>query len=133
MAALLSEVQAMIEKPPHGQPCNNCGQCCAEVLCPLAVGVFGEPWDRQCPALEPDGERFNCGLVVHPMVYAMRQTLLHGAEVMSRTAAHLIGAGRGCDAQLEDEPADEVWRAAMRSMRNVALTDKCLKAWGLRR
>jgi hypothetical protein len=102
-----------------------------EVLCPLAEGVFGGPEERQCPALEPDGERFACGLMKNPMVYAMRQTLIHGKEVMSRTAAHLIGAGRGCDAQLEGEPADEVWRAAMRSMRNVALTEKSLRVWGL--
>ena len=123
----------MLEKPPHGQPCNGCGQCCADQLCPLGASVFGEPVDRRCPALEPDGERFACGLMSNPMVYAMRLTLLHGKEVMSRTAAHLIGAGRGCDAQLDGEPADEVWRAAMRSLRNERLTDNCLKVWGLRR
>jgi hypothetical protein len=123
----------MIDKPPHGQPCNNCGQCCSEMLCPLGLALFGGPEFRQCPALEPDGERFACGLMNNPMAYALRQTLMHGKEVMSRTAAHLIGAGRGCDAQLDGEPADEVFRAAMRSRRNIALTDRCLKVWGLQR
>jgi hypothetical protein len=123
----------MIDKAPHGQPCNGCGQCCMDELCPLAAGLFGEPWERQCPALEPDGERFTCGLIKNPMAYALRQTLLHGAETMAKAASYLIGAGRGCDAQLEGEPADEAWRANMRKERNRALTDRCLKVWGLRR
>jgi hypothetical protein len=123
----------MIEKPPHGQPCNGCGQCCADQLCPLGEGLFGEPWDRRCPALEPDGERFGCGLIAHPMAYAMRMTLLHGAETMAKAASYLVGAGRGCDAQLDGEPADEVFRAGMRALRNRALTDRCLAVWGLSR
>jgi hypothetical protein len=100
-------------------------------LCPLAVGVFGEPWERRCPALEPDGERFTCGLIAHPMVYAMRRSLLCGVEAMSKAAAHLVGAGRGCDAQLEGEVADEAFRARMRASRNDKLTDRSLKVWGL--
>jgi hypothetical protein len=122
-----------MKKPPHGQPCNGCGQCCMDQLCPLGVGLFGEPWDRRCPALEPDGDKFICGLIAHPMAYNMRMTLLHGREVMSRTAAHLVGAGRGCDAQLDDEVADEAFRVRMRKERNTTLTDRCLKVWGLSR
>lgn len=71
--------------------------------------------------------------MAHPMAYAMRMTLLNGVETMRHAAAHLIGAGRGCDALLDDEPPDQVFRAAMRSQRNLALTDRCLKVWGLRR
>jgi hypothetical protein len=125
----------MLEKAPHGQPCNGCGQCCMEQLCPLGVALFGEPWDRRCPALEPElgTDRWVCGLMAHPMAYAMRMTLLHGVETMRQTASHLIGAGRGCDAQLDDEPADEAFRASMWAMRNPALTDRCLKVWGLTR
>jgi hypothetical protein len=102
-------------------------------LCPLGVALFGEPWERRCPALEQDGDRYVCGLMAHPMAYNIRMTLLHGVETMRATAAHLVGAGRGCDAQLDGEPADEVWRASMRAMRNPALTDRCLKVWGLTR
>jgi hypothetical protein len=120
----------MLHKPPHGQPCNGCGQCCMAQLCPLAVGVFGEPWDRTCPALEPDGESFACGLVRHPMVYAMGLTLLHGVETMRTAATQLIGSGRGCDAVLEDEEPDQAFRQAMYSQRNSALIDRCLKVWG---
>jgi hypothetical protein len=101
------------------------------MLCPLALGVFGEPEERRCPALEPQGERFVCGLIMNPMVYAMKLTLLRGAEAMSAAAAHLIGSGRGCDAQLDDEPGDEAWRAAMRKLRNPKLTRRALKIWGL--
>jgi hypothetical protein len=103
-----------------------------EELCPLASGVFGEPIERRCPALEPDGDRYACGLIVHPMVYAMRQTLLHGVAAMSAAAGHLIGAGRGCDAQLDGEPADEAWRARMKAQRNPPLTKSSLKIWGLK-
>lgn len=123
----------MIDKPPHGQPCNGCGRCCIEMLCPLALALFGEPEYRQCPALEPDGERFACGLIKHPMVHALKQTLLHGADAMAKAAAHLVGSGRGCDAQLDGEPADEIWRENMRASRNPALTERCLKVWGLSR
>ena len=123
----------MIEKPPHGQPCNSCGLCCRDQLCPLGVGIFGEPWERQCPALEQDGARAICGLVVHPMVYAMARTLLHGKDVMSAAAAFLVGAGVGCDALLEGEPADEKFRKALKSQRDDALVDSSLKVWGLTR
>jgi hypothetical protein len=123
----------MLNKPPHGKPCNGCGQCCNEMLCPLGLALFGGPEYRSCPALEPDGDRYVCGLIAHPIVYALRQTLLHGAETMALTAGHLIGAGRGCDALLHGEPADEVWRAGMRAMRNQALTDRCLRVWGYER
>jgi hypothetical protein len=126
-------VQAVIEKPPHGQPCNGCGGCCAEQLCPLAAAHFGGSVDRRCPALEPDGDRFVCGLIAHPMAYAMTLTLLHGVDAMSKAAADLVGAGRGCDALLEDEEPDLAFRARMRASRNRALSDRSIKLWGLSR
>ena len=63
----------MIQKPPHGQPCNGCGWCCQAELCPLAQAIFGEPVVRACPALEQDGERYVCGLVAYPTAYELRE------------------------------------------------------------
>ena len=124
----------MIDKPPHGQPCNNCGKCCMDELCPLASRLFGSPVARQCPALERESDdRFTCGLIAHPMVYAMSRSLLNGVENMRKAAAHLVGAGRGCDAQLATEPADEAFRARMKANRNERLTTWSLKQWGVTR
>jgi hypothetical protein len=55
----------LTDKPPYGQPCNGCGQCCMNELCPLGNAVF-KRWDGPCPALESEGERYACGLVKHP-------------------------------------------------------------------
>lgn len=122
----------MIQKPPHGDPCNNCGQCCQAVLCPLAQRFFGGPEERSCPALEQEvSGRFTCGLIAHPMVYAIRLTLLHGADRMAAAAAFLVGAGHGCDAQLEGERANEQFRAAMWKRRNPRLAAKHAKLWGV--
>lgn len=123
----------MINKPPHGQPCNGCGGCCSEEQCPLGTAIFGTPVERRCPALEKAGERFACGLIVHPMVYAMTLTLLHGTAAMAAAAGHLVGAGRGCDALLDGEEPDLAFRAAMRASRNEKLTDRALRIWGLTR
>jgi hypothetical protein len=122
-----------LPKPPHGQPCNSCGKCCSDELCPLAMRLFGRPFQRRCPALEPDGDRLVCGLIAHPMAYAMARTLANGVENMRKAACHLVGAGRGCDAQLATEPADEAFRARMWADRNERLTSWSLKQWGVTR
>lgn len=103
----------MLTKPPHGSPCNNCGQCCADQRCPLAQIVFGP--GGSCPALEmrlPSfGPSFGCGLVDHPERYAPGIVAASGKDTASRAAAYLIGAGRGCDALLRGERPDHAWRA----------------------
>lgn len=125
----------VLPKPPHGQPCNSCGRCCADELCPLAGKVFRGDFhadlDGPCPALESDGDKRVCGLIAHPMAYAMALSLQNGVENMRNAAAHLVGAGRGCDAQLEGEPADEAFRASMFRERQPRLTERSLKMWGI--
>ena len=123
----------MIEKPPHGSPCNSCGQCCAEQLCPLAEHVFGFE-QGPCPALDYDRDKKSrCGLVISPARFAPLQTLRYGAEIMTKGAMVLIGAGIGCDAQLIGEPRDPSFALRLRTYRiqfDADLLDGCL-AWGI--
>lgn len=99
-----------IPKPPHGAACNNCGQCCADVLCPLGSVVFKREVGP-CPALETSAGGWGCGLVLRPMRYAPAITAVAGVDRTARAAAFLIGAGKGCDALGHDEPPNDEWRA----------------------
>lgn len=67
------------------------------------------------------------------MVYRMALCLRFGVENMRNAALHLVGAGKGCDAQLIGEPADEAFRARMFAMRNERRTAASLKMWGVDR
>lgn len=96
-------------KPPHGTPCNNCGQCCADQRCPLGLMMFG-PGGR-CPALELAFNGMVCGLVRDPKRYAPAVVAAHGLADAARAAGILIGAGMGCDALLEGESPNFAWRA----------------------
>lgn len=126
----------MIEKPPYGSPCNSCGLCCENQLCPLGASIFGT-WNGPCPALvsESDGKRI-CGVVKNPGLYASIANLLkNGASKMSEAALVLIGHGVGCDAQVEDEPDNPEFRRRMRqySSRERVQADRALLAWDILR
>ena len=86
-----------LPKPPHGAPCNNCGRCCKDQICPLGQRIFGKPWLRQCPALigPQDEGVYVCELVAHPDHYIAAMP----SEVadLSAAAGLLLGAGLGCD------------------------------------
>lgn len=122
----------MIQKPPHGAPCNNCGQCCRAELCPLGAVVFGRE-RGPCPALEPiAGGGEGCGLVMSPQKYARpREVLEFGAPALTVAAIALIGAGRGCDAQLAGEPENTEFRRSMVKQRDRRGVDKALRTWGV--
>lgn len=107
------------EKAPYGSPCNNCGLCCREELCPLAQMVFPRAIAAPCPALEKDGEREVCGFVKSPEQYRPVAVSIHGAEALRSAALYGIGAGIGCDARLEGEgdPPPEFVKALMKAAR----------------
>lgn len=112
----------MIEgKPPHGEPCNGCGACCAAALCELAAAVFPSvnP-ESECPALMHDGERYRCGLVADPLRFAPVRTAIHGAENMSAAAMLLTASGLGCDAQVSEEPENVAFLERMNDYRTRA-------------
>ena len=106
---------SLIAKPAYGSPCNGCGQCCRDQVCPLGARVFGTS-DGPCKAIKhtEDG-RVTCGLVMAPRKFVPVLTAIHGAQTMALGAAVLIGAGHGCDAQLVGEHADEAQRLRMRA------------------
>jgi hypothetical protein len=81
------------KKPKHGSPCNQCGLCCIATVCPLGSIVFGKS-NGPCPALEWEGGESRCGLVTQ------------NTGPVAEAAAHLIGAGTGCDARFNGEPPD---------------------------
>jgi hypothetical protein len=94
---------ADLKKPPFGSPCNGCGLCCREALCPIAVGIFG-PITAPCPALVRDGAKQVCGVIAAPSRFVPELVDVHGAKAISSAAALLLGSGIGCDSQGNDEP-----------------------------
>lgn len=54
-----------LEKPKFKEPCNGCGLCCRLELCDIAEEYFPGA-SAPCPALEFDGVRMWCGLIMHP-------------------------------------------------------------------
>lgn len=103
------------QKPPYGSPCNGCGVCCEEELCPIAHRIFGR-WEGPCEILEDAGDgRRVCGLLAHPERHVPALVELVGAEIMRETTEALLGVGVGCDAQMEGEPADPAYEARMKA------------------
>lgn len=50
--------------------CNNCGQCCNETPCVIAlVLVSGSKKGARCPALEQHDDKFLCGFYLDPFRY----------------------------------------------------------------
>lgn len=90
--------------------------------------VFVRPFHDEgpCPALEGD----KCGLMMNPRAYAPVRAALLGDKPLSDAAAHLIGAGKGCDAQADDEPADEAYSRRIRQESNPRKTNAALRVWG---
>jgi hypothetical protein len=121
----------MRHKPPHGAPCNGCGQCCQAELCPLGAVVFGT-WDGPCPALMADGDGYLCNMVVSPQTYAPVRAFTIGVAALRAAALVLIGSGIGCDAQLDGEPQNTAFTAMLRSRRNSSkrVTRQAIRTWG---
>lgn len=119
------------DKPPYGSPkCNGCGQCCLEKLCVLGMRVFKQV-DGPCPALIDAGDRYGCGLVLHPERFAPVRAALNGRVRLTEAAMLLIGTGIGCDAQMPGEPdADDAYRK--RRVMPVSDRDvvRAFEAWG---
>ena len=125
----------MIDKPAYGHPCNSCGRCCAEQLCPLGAAHFKLTMEQgPCPALQDNiGGTRSCGLVDNPESYALVRTLINGRKAMIDAALYLIGAGAGCDARLDGEVDDPFFRHRTRAVRALkrGTLRRSLKAWGV--
>jgi hypothetical protein len=80
----------VLTKPAEGAPCNGCGQCCSEEVCPIGEEVLGEGVQPPCPFLKWHTARFWCELLVG-------EAHLHAiGAVPDRVLAQAIGAGVGC-------------------------------------
>lgn len=89
-------------KPLQGQPCNGCGVCCTAEPCPLGQALSRRRQGR-CRALtwKPEAGLYLCGVLDDPQRWLpwLPQTV---ARALAR---RWIAAGRGCDCDLEVEPA----------------------------
>lgn len=100
-------------KPTISQPCNGCGWCCASEPCGIAREFIGADGEGPCPALEWDGARFGCGMIVRPLVYLGQAMGLEGAISLPRGAKALAtpeGFGRGSGASIVSEADAELGR-----------------------
>lgn len=96
----------VVLKPKFREPCNQCGECCRLQACEASVQLLHSE-QAPCEALEVDGDRFRCGLVVRPHFYF---GLMWSAEDCAKFDLHMgplvakyIGLGQGCG--MEDKQA----------------------------
>lgn len=123
-----------IERPAYGEPCNGCGVCCQQEQCPLSLFTFGRV-PGPCPALEPEGDRFVCGLVTNPQRYNPIRTFAMGIEKMRAAALILIGADAkvGCDCALAGDLINDAYRRSHEQRTRYVSTSRYRKAratWG---
>ena len=85
-------------KPAEGAPCNGCGLCCLAEPCPLGM-LLSRRRQGPCVALRwsEEGQRYLCAAVAEAPAGL-------GGRLRAALARRWIGAGVGCDAQLEIEP-----------------------------
>jgi hypothetical protein len=130
---------SMINKPPHGAKCNGCGLCCQMEKCPLGTAVFSgipsngnaDVWAGPCPGLVPHADgSYGCGLVETPERFAPVRAAAFGKDKLRKAAMYLIGAGIGCDGQLDDEPYDEKFGWRMRMHRDDRKINRAFHLWG---
>ena len=103
----------VLQKPPYGESCNGCGECCKASTCELGMAVF-EQNDGPCPGLEVEDGLYRCGLLLHPHRYAGLQAEIHGEGALKAAAALLIGTGIGCDCEMDGEPDNPRYRNFLR-------------------
>ena len=123
-----------LPKPLHGAPCNGCGRCCKDQLCPVCQRIFGKPWLRQCPALVATNSLapYGCGLALNPGHYTAAAPSEH--QDLANAAALLIGAGFGCDAlDAASERPNLKWRREVKSklLRRAAEIRAAKLLWGI--
>lgn len=101
-----------IAKPNYGQPCNGCGKCCMDTVCPLGQFLF-EQEEGPCPALEWADDKWRCGIILDPRKFAPVRVARYGVDKMRAALLYLLGPGLGCDAELEQDTFDPSFYAMM--------------------
>lgn len=99
-------------KPLYGRPCNGCGDCCTAEACTLSRDYIHSE-ASPCVALEWDGTRYHCGLISHPRRHLkeelpiMKLHLPNEERIIGDMFAHMLGAGKGCDAECSIADTEE--------------------------
>lgn len=90
-----------ILKPKFGEPCNQCGWCCAEEACSLSVELLQSDI-APCIALErtEDG-KFHCGLLRSPEKH-LGIPWRGAGEFLGPMIVVVLGIGKGC---CSDDPS----------------------------
>ena len=92
-------------KPAVGAPCNGCGICCLVEPCPVGI-IVSKRRHGACDALRWDAteQHYRCGLLSGKKDRRPRWL----AALWQRWARRVIGAGVGCDCDLEPvSPCDD--------------------------
>ena len=88
-------VLPVFNKPLFDEPCNGCGKCCYTETCEIGKVVFGDA-RSPCSALEFDGTRFRCGIVLHADKYIPGLDEPFKAQVFQELTSQMLGIGKGC-------------------------------------
>lgn len=100
-------------KPPMGAACNGCGLCCLAEPCPLGV-LLSRSRTGPCKALQwvPSERQYRCGALGGAAMSTSsgNRTLWRGLvraieAWKARLVQRWIGAGLGCDCDLEPVPS----------------------------
>ncbi len=109
-----SSAPARLAKPPHGAPCNFCGQCCLSGTCKTGQKFFGIDKATRCPALAFSEHGIaSCGLMENPQKFVPELVKVHGARRMGEAMRVIMASGTGCDARFEGEPRNEAFDRRM--------------------
>ena len=79
-------------------PCTQCGRCCKEEVCPIAVALNMDD-TAPCSALEFDGKKHWCGLITNPVKHMTTVDLPDEKKLwLAEHLKSLMNFGLGCDA-----------------------------------
>ena len=90
----------MAELIPGRKPCEHCGLCCTEEVCPVGE-IFMRTVVPPCPAQAKDKDgKFWCGLIVCPetAMFAEREYAKYWSRKISQMLkAEVFNFGVGCE------------------------------------